>query len=165
MTLSPTFPVQAFYVFCVSYAIVSDIRYMKIPNWVSGILAIGFLLYCALLWPNIEILAHLEVTLVVFLLSFLFYYFNWLGGGDVKFITALSLWVGPVHIFAFVMLMSVVGSLLALLILSLRWFLDVYSGVGDLVPGMMRRWAKERVCPYGFAIGIAGLAMAPRIFV
>src|SRR5262245_15572251 len=122
MTLSPTFPLQVFYVVCVSYAIVSDIRHLKIPNLVSGILALGFLLYCALFWPNVDILPHFQITLVVFVLSFLFYYFRWLGAGDVKFLTALSLWMGPVHIFAFVMLMSVVGSLLALLILSLRWF-------------------------------------------
>jgi prepilin peptidase CpaA len=164
MTLSPTFPIQAFYVLCVSYAIVSDIRNLKIPNWVSGNLALAFLVYCALLWPNVDLLPRFEITLVVFLLSFLFYYFNWLGGGDVKFVTALSLWMGPVHIVTFAMLMAVLGSLLALLILGLRRLLNIYSGGGDSVPGVVRRWAKEGVCPYGIAIGIAALAMAPRIF-
>jgi prepilin peptidase CpaA len=144
---------------------VSDIRHLKIPNWVSAILTIAFLPYCALLWPNLDLLAHLEITVVIFLLSFAFYYLNWLGGGDVKFLTALSLWMGPLHIFTFVVLMAVFGWLLALLLLSLRWFLKGHSAVGhDRVPSIVRRWVEQGICPYGIAIGVAGLGMAPRIF-
>src|SRR5215510_11614298 len=131
MTFStPTLPFQAFYVFCTVYAVVSDIRHLKIPNWVSAILAVAFLPYCVLLWPNIDLLSHLEITLVIFLLSFFCYYFSLLGGGDVKFLTALSLWMGPLHIFSFVMLTAILGALMALLVLGLRWFLKAHSTVG-----------------------------------
>src|SRR5262245_7089118 len=151
MTFStPTFPFQAFYVFCLAYAIVSDFRHLKIPNWLCVMLAVAFLPYCALFWSNIDLLSHLKITLVVFPLSFLFYYLKWLGGGDVKFLTALSLWMGPPHILAFLMLMAVLGSLLAILILYLRWFPNVQSRL----PRIVRRWAEESVCPYGIAIGI-----------
>jgi prepilin peptidase CpaA len=163
--LSPTLPFQTFYVFCVAYAIVSDIRHLKIPNWICAILAFAFLPYCALFWPNIDLLSHLEITLVIFLLSFLFYYLHWLGGGDVKFLTALSIWMGPLHIFTFVMVMAVLGSLLAFLILNLRWFLNVHNTARQSrLPRIVRRWAEEGLCPYGIAIGIAGLAMGPQIF-
>ena len=162
MTFSTsTLPFQVFYVFCIAYAIVSDIRHLKIPNWVCAILAVAFLPYCALLWPNVDVLSHLGIALAIFLLSFLFYYLNWLGGGDVKFLTALSLWMGPLHIVAFVMLMAVLGLLLALLVINLRR----YSTVGqNRLPSILRRWVEEGACPYGIAIGIAGLGMGERIF-
>jgi len=147
------------------YAIVSDIRYLKIPNWVSAILVVAFLPYCALFWPNLDVLSHLEITLAIFLLSFFCYNFSLLGGGDVKFLTALSLWMGPLHIFSFVLLTAILGALMALLVLSMRWFLKGHSTVGrERFPSIVRRWAEERVCPYAIAIGLAGLAMGPRIF-
>src|SRR5262245_48405560 len=164
MTFSPTLVFQAFYVFCVSYALVSDVLYLKIPNWVSGLLFVVFFLYFATFGSNIDLLGHLKITFIIFIMSFVFYYLKWLGGGDVKLLTALSLWMGPVNIFAFILLMSVFGSLLALLIQNLGWFLNVNSTVAKLVPAIVQRWAKEGVCPYGIAIGVAGLIMGTQIF-
>jgi prepilin peptidase CpaA len=162
---TPTLPFQLIYVSCVAYAILSDIRYLMIPNWVSAVLAVTFLPYCVLFWPALDLISRLEITSGIFLLALLFYYFNWFGGGDVKFLTAVSLWVGPMHIAAFGLLMAVLGSLLALLLLNLRWLVNSSGTVWqNRFPSIVRRWTEQGVCPYGVAIGVAGLAMGPRIF-
>jgi prepilin peptidase CpaA len=128
-------------------------------------LAIAFLPYSVLVRPDLELLSCLEITAVIFMFALLFYYYNWFGGGDVKFLTAVSLWMGPMHIAAFGLLMAVLGSLLALVLLNLRWIVNLNGTTWpDRFPSIMRRWAEEGVCPYGIAIGIAALGMGPRIF-
>lgn len=160
-----TLPFQVIYVFCVTYGIFSDIRNLMIPNWVSLILVIAFLPYSFLFWPDPELLSRLAITAAIFLLSFLFYHLNWFGGGDLKLLTAVSLWMGPAHIAAFSMLMAGLGSLLALLLIILRRAVNVRGTVSpDRLPKIVRRWVEEGVCPYGIAIGAAALAMGPQIF-
>jgi prepilin peptidase CpaA len=166
MTFSiPALPFQLAYVFCVAYAILSDIRYLLIPNWVSATLVITFIAYSVLLWPSLGFLSHLEVAAIALLLSLILYQFNWFGGGDVKFLTAVALWMGPMHIVAFGLLVAILGSLLALLVLNLRWLVNSSGTVWqNRFPSIVRRWAEQGVCPYGVAIGVAGLTMGPRIF-
>jgi prepilin peptidase CpaA len=164
MTFS-ALPFQAVYLSCVGYAILSDIRHLMIPNWVPGVLVVAFLPYSVASWPDVDLLPRLAFTAGTFLLSLLFYQLHWFGGGDVKFLTAVSLWMGPIHIASFVILMAILGSLLAIFILGLRQAVNVYHIVAvDRLPNIIRRWIEEGVCPYGIAIGIAALIMGPRIF-
>jgi prepilin peptidase CpaA len=158
-------PFQFIYVLCVAYAVFSDIRHLTIPNWVSATLVMAFLLYCVMMWPEIDLAPRFMTTAFIFMLSFFFYQFNWFGGGDVKFLTAVSLWVGPLHVAAFAMLMALLGSLLALLLIKLRRLTNAYgAALENRVPTIVRRWMEEGICPYGVAIGVAALGVAPQVF-
>jgi prepilin peptidase CpaA len=160
-----TLSFQTLYLICVAYAILSDIRQLMIPNWVPAVLVAAFLPYTVALWPDVDLLPRLAFTAGAFLLSLWFYQLHWFGGGDVKFLTAISLWMGPIHIASFGILMAILGSLLAMFILALRQAVNVYHVVAvDRLPNIVRRWIEEGVCPYGIAIGIAALIMGPRIF-
>jgi prepilin peptidase CpaA len=153
---------QAVYVFCVIYGILSDIRHLMIPNWVSIVLVIAFLAYSFFFWPEIDLLPRLGTSALVFLLGFVVYNLNWFGGGDLKLLTAVSLWMGPAHILGFGMLMALLGSLLGLLLLALRWAVNNRGTIlPHRLPRSVRRWLEEGACPYGAAIGTAALVMAP----
>ena len=159
------FSILVLYAYCVCYAIVSDIREMRIPNWVPIALVLGFAPYAVLSWSELDLPMRLVVTAIMFCIAFFFFYRNWLGGGDVKLLTAVSLWVGPAHIFAFTIIMGLIGMMLAM---ALLWLRPHVGGDGPLgrvkAPQAVARWVREGVCPYGAAIGLAGLAMLPRIF-
>jgi prepilin peptidase CpaA len=160
--LTWSLPFQAVYIFCVIYGILSDARNLMIPNWVSIVLVISFLAYSLLYWPDTDLISHLATSAFVFLLSLVFYSLNWFGGGDLKLLTAVSLWMGPTHILAFSLLMAVLGALLGLLLLALRWAVNVRGALSpEWLPRSVRRWLEDGVCPYGIAIGAAALAMAP----
>ena len=145
-----------------TYGIISDARNLIIPNWVPILLVITFLAYSLFFWPDIDLLSHLATSAFVFLLSFMVYNLNWFGGGDLKLLTAISLWMGPAHIIAFSLLMAVLGWFLGLLLLSLRWAVNVRGTLSpNRLPRIVRRWLEEGACPYGVAIGTAALVLAP----
>src|SRR5262245_5472450 len=86
----------------VIYGALSDIRSYTIPNRVSYGLALLFLVYAALKWPDLPLLLHLGIGLFVFVTCLIFWQLRWMGGGDVKFVAAISLWMGPQRILIFV---------------------------------------------------------------
>ena len=154
----------ALYIFCVSYAIVSDLRALKIPNWVPIALVAGFGPHAVLSWSELDLPMRLIVTAVIFCIGFSLFYMNLLGGGDVKLLAAVSLWVGPTHIFEFVIIMSFIGMVLAAALICLRPRLGTDADLGRLKANPAVQWLREGVCPYGLAIGSAGLALVPQIF-
>jgi Flp pilus assembly protein protease CpaA len=69
------------------------------------------------------------------------------------------------HVAAFAMLMALLGSLLALLLIKLRRLTNAYgAALENRVPTIVRRWMEEGICPYGVAIGVAALGVAPQVF-
>jgi prepilin peptidase CpaA len=156
--------IAALYIFCVSYAIVSDLRELKIPNWVPIALVAGFGPHAVLSSSELDLPMRLGVTAVIFCIGFFLFYMNLLGGGDVKLLGAVSLWVGPAHIFEFVIIMSFIGVVLAAALIWLRPRLDADAALGRLKATQAVRWLREGVCPYGLAIGLAGLVLVPQIF-
>jgi prepilin peptidase CpaA len=155
---------QAVYIFCLIYGMLSDARNLMIPNWVPFLLIITFFAYSLSFWPDIDLLPRLATSALVFLLGFVVYNLNWFGGGDLKLLTAVSLWIGPDHIIAFSLLMAGLGSLLGLLLLTLRWAVKVRGALSpERLPKSVRRWLEEGACPYGIAIATAALVMAPSV--
>jgi prepilin peptidase CpaA len=155
---------QLTFVFCICYAIVTDFAKLLIPNWISLVLVGTFAVFAALHVRLADLPGHLFVTLVIFGVSLAFFVAGWMGGGDVKFLTALALWMGPENVAPFVVMMALLGSVLAIGLLLM--------GRLDLGPRMQKIWivsrlaqlAQERQCPYGVAIGAAGLLVSPGIF-
>ncbi|MFM9848723.1 MAG: prepilin peptidase [Hyphomicrobiaceae bacterium] len=156
---------QLVYVFCVSYAIVSDLRRLIIPNWIPVALAVTFPIF-ALVHAGLDrIPAHLAIAAVVFLISLIFFVADWMGGGDIKLLAALMLWVGPGTTPEFLVVMSLLGAMLAIALMIVRSFSSTVDPWGQIV--VVRRiveLARLGQCPYGVAIGLSALIYAPKIF-
>ena len=152
------------FVFCVIFAIISDITSLRIPNIVSIVLVVSFAVYALLggipaVWP------HVIIAGVVFVLLFASFGLGWVGAGDVKFLTALTVWAGPSHGTVFILLFAIFGGVFALSLIGLRSMLPYYPTLaGWPVIGKMSRWARNGLCPYGIPIGLAALCVAPSIF-
>lgn len=125
-----------------------DIRLFRLPNWLTAataLLALAFLIAAAT--PVPDILFHLGFGAAVLLVGLLLFRFNILGGGDVKWLAALAIWIGPhLDFMRFIFLIGLAGGALAVVVF--------------LATRIWRSYGREagRIhLPYGVAIAIAGL--------
>jgi len=153
-----------FFVTIISYAVISDIRRLIIPNQVSLSLVIIFLpaaLAAGLMWSDIAI--HIGIGLAVFVVGIILFALGLIGGGDVKLMSAISIWFGWPEVYGFLLLFAILGGILAVVVMILRKAKRLpgplaalpWLNVGeskDAAPGM----------PYGIAIGIAALLLMPQ---
>ena len=124
--------------------VVLDWRWRRIPNWLTLGIAIGApLLWIAdgvSLWPDVALrvavaTAVLAVLTPVFLAG-------GMGGGDVKLLVALTLWLRPAEAWTVMIVTAISGGVLTLVMLAEhRW----------------RRRPTTLETPYGLAIAGAGL--------
>lgn len=123
---------------------IEDVRTREIANWKTAAIAllapawwwsigIG-------LWPGAAI--QLGVAAVVFAMFVGAFALGMMGGGDVKLIGALALWLPPLATVSMLIVMSLVGGALTLVM---------------LIEARMRRTGRAIEVPYGVAIAIAGL--------
>jgi prepilin peptidase CpaA len=118
-------------VFCaaVIYAAIADLTTFTIPNWVSGTLVLGFGAYALVRWNDIPVIFHLVLGAATFMICVVFWKLGWLGGGDVKFLGAASLWMGPHNIVPFMLVLALAGAAFAFLLMWVRrWNLNRILG-------------------------------------
>lgn len=124
-------------------AIAGDLRARTIPNWLNAaiaLLAIPSWLFSGLpLWPDVAMQVATAATL--FALFALLFHFGAMGGGDVKLIAALALWLPPFATVKLIVLMSLAGGALTILMLARH--------------RLARRDTPLEI-PYGVAIALAG---------
>ncbi len=123
---------------------IEDARTREIANWKTATVALlaPVWWYANGLdpWPGMAL--QIGVALVVFALFLLAFHFGMMGGGDVKLIVALALWLPFSAFLSMLMVMSIAGGLVTLVM-------------------MIEHHAKKNLgqieVPYGVAIAIAGL--------
>ncbi len=100
-------------------------------------------------WPDVGL--QLAVAVAVFVPFLLMFNFGAMGGGDVKLIAALALWIAPALIMPFLLIMAVLGGVLAAIML-------VHSRLGQraLASGDEGEEPAAPEVPYGVAIAAAG---------
>lgn len=114
------------------------------------------------LWGSIKLhlLATVIITAVVFVACSIFFAMGLMGGGDVKLMTAVSLWTGPHWTIAFLFITALAGGLVTLIFLSRAYikirFFDKTSQIVKIPPLMLR----ETKVPYGLGIAVGGLFAA-----
>ena len=122
----------------------TDLRSRQIGNWLNGAIALGAPLFWwasgLSLWP--EVAAQLAVALAAFVVLAGLFALRAMGGGDVKLLTALALWIEPAWFLKLVVLMALLGGVLTIVFAA--W---------HIVRGRKGRLA----IPYGVAIASAGL--------
>jgi prepilin peptidase CpaA len=125
-------------------AAIGDWRARIIPNWLNGaiaLLAIPFWWASGLSpWPDMAIQVALALAvLVVFNLMFSL---GWMGGGDVKLLGALALWLPWGAMLYLLVIMSLAGGVLT---------------IAMLIPHRISKSTGNPEVPYGIAIAFAGL--------
>jgi prepilin peptidase CpaA len=122
----------------------TDWRSRRIGNWLNGGIAAAAPLFWwsswLELWPDIALqlgvaLGTLGVLAVLFALGAM-------GGGDVKLLAALALWIAPAPFLKLVVMMALLGGVLTIVFCA--WH-------------VMRRQRDKLAIPYGVAIAMAGL--------
>ena len=123
---------------------IQDARTREIANWKSiAIAALAPAWWWASglsPWPDLAI--QIGVAALVFAAFCVAFHFGQMGGGDVKLIGALALWLPPLPLAGMLMIMSVVGGIVTVVMM-----IEKKISNDQAVPEI----------PYGVAIAIAGL--------
>ena len=126
------------------FAAFTDMRRRQIDNWLNAVIALAapaFWWASGLsLWPDVAI--QLGTALAAFGILAALFAFKVMGGGDVKLLTALALWVPPYEFMQLLLIMSLAGG--ALTIMLVFWH-------------VARRQRDRIAVPYGVAIAFGGL--------
>ena len=125
-------------------AAVWDIRTRTIPNSLNAaiaVLAIPFWFASGLaIWPDMAIQVGIGAAVLgLFAIAFAM---GAMGGGDVKFVAAIALWLPPAAVLALLVIMSLAGGALTLVM---------------LVRHRLTRAQHKLEIPYGVAIAVGGM--------
>jgi prepilin peptidase CpaA len=122
----------------------TDLRRRHIGNWLTAGIALGAPLFWwasgLALWPGVAV--QFAVALATFAVLAALFALRAMGGGDVKLLTALALWIEPLLFLKLVIMMALLGGVLTLVFGA--WH-------------VMRRQREKLAIPYGVAIATAGL--------
>lgn len=147
---------------CMAIAAASDFMTMTIPNRVSVILVVGFLVVAPLSgMPVADIGFHLLAGVVVFLGVFALFAINVMGGGDAKVLAASAIWFGwNESLVSYLGGVAFIGGFLTVAIVLLRSQDDmlIISGLGERLPKPL---LEAKKIPYGVAIGIGAFLAYP----
>jgi prepilin peptidase CpaA len=121
----------------------TDLRRRQIDNWLNAAIALGApAFWLASGQSYVDVGFHIVIALVMFAILAVLFALRAMGGGDVKLLTALALWIEPVWFVQLLMVMSLIGGVLTLVVAGLH---------------IARRRQGRIAVPYGNAISFAGL--------
>ncbi|WP_064681706.1 A24 family peptidase [Rhizobium bangladeshense] len=145
---------------CLAMAAFTDLFTMTIPNRVSLILIVSFLVLAPLSGLGLAAIGmHLAAAAIVLATCFALFAFNVMGGGDAKLLTATALWFGLNQSLALLMTdVAMIGGLITLLILLVRTQSNTILAIGLPLPNSVLLAKK---IPYGIAIAIGGFMAFP----
>lgn len=126
------------------FAAITDIRSRTIANWLNAGIALAAPIFWwssgLSLWPDVAM--QLGLALVAFAFLAGLFAINMMGGGDVKLLTALALWITPFSFLQLLIVMAIAGGVLTLVM-----------GIHHIF-----KKKKERIAvPYGVAIAFGAL--------
>lgn len=126
------------------YAAATDLRARIIGNGLNLAIAMLAPLYWwatgLSIWPDMA--AQVGLALCVFALFAFMFAMGWMGGGDVKLLAALALWLPLAATVKLLVAMSLIGGLLTLIVVAVH---------------RLRQLKASPEVPYGVAIACAGL--------
>ena len=145
-------------------AAVSDVARMKIPNWLTGFLALSFFPMALLIgMPPSDIAWHVAGGAALFALGFLLFSVGLYGGGDAKLMAAAGLWFGTSQTLPFLVATVGVGGLLCLAFMAWSFLVFTFDLHGPEVRGgrgFIRQMMNVNV-PYGLAIAAGAIIAFP----
>lgn len=141
------------------YAAFSDIRTLRIPNSICVAVAVLGLLRLLLFWSfgdltTTGVLETLITSVIILFIGLVAFALRFVGGGDVKLLTATVLLIGYHDFFLFITMMSIFGAVLAVVLLGLK-----YSPLPLCLGPKFAAFAitnTKVMVPYGVPISLAG---------
>ena len=122
----------------------TDLKRRQIDNWLNAGIALGAPLFWwssgLSLWPGVAI--QLGIAVAAFVVLAGMFALRMMGGGDVKLLTVLALWIEPAWFLQLLIVMALVGGLLTIVFGA--WH-------------VARRNKHKLAIPYGVAIAVAGI--------
>ena len=145
------------------YAAIGDIRNLRIPNWLNGLIFAAFFPVALILGMPLEMIPwHLLSFAVALALGIALFSFGFIGGGDGKMLAAAGVWFGwGDPLLTFIMLTALAGGVQS--VLQLIWrIMSTEIGVWGREGAMKTKllsWKKD--LPYGLAIAAGALLTMP----
>ena len=122
----------------------TDLKSRRIANWLNAAIALGAPIFWwasdMSLWPDVAI--QFGLALATFAVLSILFALKAMGGGDVKLLTALALWIAPMHFLQLLIMMALFGGVLTI----------AFGGWH-----ILKRQRDRIAIPYGVAIAAAGL--------
>ena len=140
-------------------AIYDSTKYI-IPNFITICLCLLFFLTTVLLPYKTEWLSHFGAASLVFVVGLVAYKYKALGAGDIKLITAVSLWASFEFLSELLIFISIAGGALALFLLLFR---QIIVMLVIEIPILRHKFPWPRVLcrgepiPYGVAIALGSI--------
>jgi len=126
------------------FAASTDLKRRQIDNWLNIAIALGAPLFWwasgLSLWPGVAM--QFGVAIAAFAILAGLFALGLMGGGDVKLLTVLALWIEPGAFLQLIVIMALAGG--ALTVVMGGWH-------------FLQRQKERLAIPYGVAIAIGGL--------
>jgi prepilin peptidase CpaA len=123
---------------------IEDARTREIANWKNAAIALLAPAWWYAngldVWPDMAV--QVGVAVAVFAILLLVFHFGLMGGGDVKLIVALALWLPLPTFLSMLMVMSIAGGVVTLVM---------------MIDRAIKKTRDQVEVPYGVAIAFAGL--------
>jgi prepilin peptidase CpaA len=152
------------FAFSMAFAAFSDLLTMTIANRVSLLLIGTFAVVAPFTGMDLTVYAlHFAAGIMVLAVTMVLFSMGGLGGGDAKLLTATAVWCGFSQVLLDYMLYATLfGGLLTVVLVLWRGSASAqFAGMHFAFLEKLGR--KEVGIPYGIALGIAGLIVAPSI--
>lgn len=144
-------PIALYLVFAMLATMWLDVTRYTIPNWLVGSLLLLYPVAVYLSPDVIEWEMALAAMGLVFVVGCIIFMLRVMGGGDIKLITVLALWVCWNGLLDFVLLFAILGGVFSILLIIGRRMM-VYAPID--APRVLQ---KNAPIPYGVAIALAFL--------
>lgn len=142
-----------------------DVWRFEIPNTISVVLVLSFVAVALVSPGAVDWLSHGGAALLVFAIGLILFHFGLAGGGDVKLLAAIALWLGLPLLPVYLVSVALLGGGLSLVLLSLRALARTPSLARCLPPRMVSLpiIANRQHLPYAVAISGGGLLLVGRL--
>ena len=138
---------QALFLIPVLAAAISDLLTRRIPNWLTGGLALFYLPVAMLDWPGLtELGLHAATGALLLAAGFGLQVYRLIGGWDVKLLAAVGLWLGWHQLATLLVSIALVGGGLSLFMLTMEMLASHFA-----VP------LERKGVPYGVAIAAGAI--------
>ncbi|MFN3370481.1 MAG: prepilin peptidase [Sphingomonadaceae bacterium] len=135
-----------------------DLARFEIPDTLSILLLVGAVIL-GLLTPGFGWGSHALALLAMFAVGLLLFALGWMGGGDVKLLTAFAAWTGLKGLPLFLTGVALAGGVLALVLIGTRSALKAAGRAPETMPKLFR---PDAPMPYAVAIAAGGIFWALR---
>jgi prepilin peptidase CpaA len=152
--------ILAFFPVLMALSASMDLLTFTIPNRLCAVLALGYLVFAALLGVSaVDILLNISCALAILIVAFVMFNLGWIGGGDAKLAAATAAWLGWTAILNYGLAAAIFGGILTLILLGAR--AAPLPAVFGRVEWLARLHNVKAGVPYGIALAAAGLMQYP----